>query len=206
MDLFIRDLDFADTEYADLGTDDYDPIKIEKAAYDILNEHGYYYHRNSIPIVKLCKKYGFYVIQDNLDDICPKNIMINGDTEKIYNHNKVILVSGNTHKYNQRFYAAHELAHYLFDYPNDTTFGTERLYEDNYIELKKYIPENRADKFALSILMPQELFFKQLNIAKTYFTDSYLIYTYLSRFFEVPMESILLRIKEVSQMVGQVNV
>lgn len=205
LDIEDLDLDLIKTHYGHLGKDNFNSEEIELAAYQILKKNGYYYYRNSIPIVKVANKFGLPVIQENLDYYYPKNIRINGDTKYLYNNNKVILVEKGKHLYDRRFYVAHELAHYLFDYPNDPSFKTKDLFEDNFIQNENFIAEKRADKFAISILMPVNLFYKQLQIAKNYFVDDFLINTYLSRFFEVPLETVLFRMKEVEKMVGQVN-
>lgn len=188
--------------FKSLGGDTYNPKAIEDAAVKLLVENDFYPERYPIAIVRLADSLGIKVYKTALDGDFPGNILINGRTADRYGCDKVILTSEDAGLYTQRFIVAHELAHYLFDYPNDESFGTERLFSDNYFKDKhETIPEKRANRFAASILMPRDLFLKQYRIAANHDSRIMFILTYLSKFFEVPFDSVERRIEEVAEFV-----
>ena len=109
------------------------------------------------------------------------------------------MVNKNDELFHQRFVVAHELAHYLFDFlgNSDYTDKSIRFSDTYYKNMHESISEQRANRFAAAILMPEESFIKQYNIAKNIDKNRMFVIMYLSRFFETTMSSIERRIAEV---------
>lgn len=71
---------------------------------------------------------------------------------------------------------------------------SDTYYKDNHDTPQ----EKRANRFAASILMPEESFIYQYNQAKLADNNRMFVITYLSRFFETTVDSIEKRIMEVA--------
>lgn len=173
----------------------------ECLARDVLKIAGYANISGPIPIVNIAKKFGFLCLQakDMPDDISG-NIFIGGNTRKIYNSDKVIIVGCFEEKEHQRFIIAHELAHYLMDYIGSAASqNTDSLFSKAYLKQNHDTGEEiRADRFAAELLMPTELFLKQYAKAmeRSNYNKSYTL-SYLSTFFKTKKTSIEKRIDEV---------
>ncbi len=116
-----------------------------------------------------------------------------------YGYKKIILVNKNDELFHQRFVIAHELAHYLFDFLGSSNSENPDIeFTDTYSKDRhETLEEKRADKFAASILMPEELFIDQYNFAQKRYSSRIFITIYLSRFFEVSVNFVDKRIEEV---------
>lgn len=150
-------------------------------------------------IVKTTKEFGINVYLETMKSEIIGCIKVNGDTKQQYNvTDKVILVNKtiNAGKYSQRFVTAYLLAYYLFAY-----LGSESQCKKEYFYAEFMSQDSRiekiADKFAMDILMPKELFIEQHNIAVKVDSSSYFVLEYLSRYFEVPIQIVAKRIKDI---------
>lgn len=178
---------------------EYSMLEINDIAIDIINTLDYYPIDGAIPIVKIAKTFDFVTYKESLKDNLSGDISINGDTEKEYGNNRVILVNKHDDLFHQRFVVAHELAHYLFDFLGNKKYAdlNKRFSDTYYKDMHDTVSEIRANKFAASILMPEDVFIKQYLIAKNIDKDRMFVIMYLSRFFETTMNSIERRIAEV---------
>lgn len=178
----------------------YSPSEVDNLALELLSCLGYNSKDIATPIVKVGKALNFQIFKENLESNLSGDIYINGDTRDVYGYNRVILVNKNDALYHQRFVIAHELAHYFFDFLGNPKYEdtsekfSDTYYKDNHDTLQ----EKRANRFAASILMPEESFIYQYNQAKLADYNRMFVITYLSRFFETTVDSIEKRIMEVA--------
>lgn len=110
-----------------------------------------------IPIIKIMKELGFIVGQQELENELSGYIVISEEIVKKFGKNKMICVNSKDSLGHQRFTIAHELAHFLFDYC-DSNSEFYNTYKTNDVENDV---ENRANKFAAELLMPEDEFLKQ---------------------------------------------
>lgn len=173
--------------------------EIDSIAKSILKIFNLYSKKTSIPIVKIAKSFNFKIYKETLPDSLSGDIYINGKTNMNYGHDRIILVNKNESFFHQRFVIAHELAHFLFDFIGQAKYDDPTIkFSDTYYKDKhETIEEKRANRFAASILMPDNIFVEQYYIARN--EDNNRLYTslYLSQFFEMPIDSIEKRIQEV---------
>ena len=177
----------------------YSPAEIETKACMVLTVTDLYPQRSAVPIVKIADKFGIDVYECDLEEDFPGDIRINGDTLKYFDRDRVILVSADEDIFRKRFLAAHELAHYIYEFPWDPSYkNPSLLFSDKYHkDHHETLEEKRANRFAAAILMPKDLFVNQYHIARNEDGNEMFIIMYLSRFFEVPINSIEKRIMEV---------
>ncbi|MBD5395903.1 MAG: ImmA/IrrE family metallo-endopeptidase [Lachnospiraceae bacterium] len=173
--------------------------EVEKISKDILTIFGFSSKKTSIPIVKIVKEFDFNIYKESLPDKLSGDIYINGNTIDEYGHDKVILVNKNEHLFHQRFVAAHELAHYLFDFLGNPLYNDKNIkFSDTYYKDQHETPEEKiANWFAASIMMPKDIFIEQYNFAKKEYSKTTFVMLYLSRYFETPIDSIEKRFSEV---------
>ena len=176
---------------------EYSLSEIRTIANSILNMTDYYSGRCATPIVKIAKEFGFKTYKETLND--SGDIHINGTTIDEYGHNKIILVNKNDELFHQRFVVAHELAHYLFEFlGNPNYLDPNIIFVDTYQKNKHETPqEKRANSFAAEIMMPNELFIKQYNVARQEDSSRMFMLMYLSKYFETTIDSSEKRIVEV---------
>ena len=157
------------------------------------------------PIESIIKAFGLKVfgvskINGNSSGV----IYVGGTTNQCYGNDKVIFTDKNEPFEHQRFVAAHELGHYLFDclgdpqYQNPNILFSETYPKCDHDSEKEII----ADRFAAELLMPHELFKKQYISArddKKYNPtgSQAFIIDYLSKYFKVKETSVIKRIGEV---------
>ncbi len=178
---------------------EYTLSEIRKITNDILSMISTYTGRCATPIVKIAKLFDFRVYKEALNE--SGDININGETAQKYGHDKIILVNNEDELFHQRFVAAHELAHYLFDFLGNPEYAESNIqFVDTYKKDRhETLQEKRASTFAAELMMPQELFIKQYNIARSEESNHMFIVLYLSKYFEMPVDSIERRITEVSR-------
>lgn len=188
-----------DLEEKNQAQHEYSLVEIRKISNNILSISTNYTGRCATPIVKIAKQFGIKTYKESLNE--SGDININGETEKKYGHDKVILVNKEEELFHQRFVVAHELAHYLFDFIGNEKYNDKTiLFADTYQKDKhETIQEKRANTFAAEIMMPKELFIEQYNKARVVDSSHIFVFTYLSRYFETSIESIEKRIMEVSK-------
>lgn len=178
---------------------EYSLFEIDMIAKEILSNLKYYSEDSATPIVKIAQAFDFVTYKETLDGGLSGDIYINGKTKEDYGNNKVILVNKKDELFHQRFVIAHELAHYLFDFLGNTDYADKSIrFSDTYYKnMHGTKKERRANRFAAAILMPEDAFIRQYNIAKKIDKNRMFVIMYLSRFFETTMDSIERRIAEV---------
>lgn len=178
---------------------EYSLSEIDMLAKEILSNVSYYSKDCATPIVKIAKEFGFVTYKETLNDGLSGDIYINGKTKEEYKSDKIILVNKGDELFHQRFVVAHELAHYLFDFLGNVEYKdiTKKFSDTYYKNMHETTSEQRANRFAAAILMPEDSFIKQYNIAKSIDKNRMFVIMYLSRFFETTMNSIERRIAEV---------
>lgn len=115
----------------------------------------------SVPIVKIAKQMGFTVLQGKMSKDLSGFIVIGKNAEKKFGHHKIIATNIDDEIGHQRFVVAHELAHFLFDYEDNSRI----TYYDTYIKNShKTSKEKIANKFAANLLMPATYFISKFDI------------------------------------------
>lgn len=110
-----------------------------------------------IPIIKIMKELDFLVGQQELEDELSGYIVISDDVRKKFGKEKMICVNTKDSLGHKRFTIAHELAHYLFDYSRERA-EFYNTYKTNDADNPR---EQRANRFAAELLMPEDEFMKQ---------------------------------------------
>lgn len=92
----------------------------------------------------------------------------------------------------KRFALAHELAHYLFDFDENSV-----VYYNTYLanEGEQNEIEQRANAFAANLLMPEDEFRKVLNSCNEEMKADTI--SYLSDYFQVSVTAVMKRIGEL---------
>lgn len=179
----------------------YTALEVEQLADSILIENNPAELVAPTPIVKIVSDFGVKAFKiEKLGKDISGNIYIGGTTEKVFHHDKVIVVQAKEEFYHQRFIIAHELGHYLLDYIGNPTFEhPKKFFSKTYIKTKhEYSEDILVDKFAAELLMPSRLFLqKYINIMDYSRNNIVFTVTYLSVFFEVEKEKIIKRITEI---------
>ena len=178
---------------------EYTASDIDKVVSDILELFGYKGKERYIHIIKIVNQLWFKTCQKILPLDISGEIYVNGDTEKLYGKNQVIIVNKIDDVNHKRFVIAHELAHYLFDFlPNPKYKDAMLEYNDTYKRNEHDRKEERvANKFSAELLMPKDIFRLQYYKARDYDNNPLFITLYLSKFFRTTEESISKRITEI---------
>lgn len=143
-----------------------------------------------IPIVKIMKELNFLVGTQELEDNLSGYIVISEDIVKKFGNDKLICVNSKDSFGHQRFTIAHELAHFLFDYAPVQSDEYYNTYRTDDVDDEK---EQRANKFAANLLMPEEEF--RAKYEELRYDDDKL--AKLIKYFEVSKKAVLLRIREL---------
>lgn len=179
----------------------YTALEVEQLADSILIENNPAELVAPTPIVKIVSDFGVKAFKiEKLGKDISGNIYIGGTTEKVFHHDKVIVVQAKEEFYHQRFIIAHELGHYLLDYIGNPTFEhPKKFFSKTYIKTEhEYSEDILVNKFAAELLMPSRLFLqKYINIMDYSRNNIVFTVTYLSVFFEVEKEKIIKRITEI---------
>lgn len=140
-----------------------------------------------IPIVKILQELSFLVGTQKLPDRISGYVAINNDLIKQFGTNKVVCINSNDSVGHQRFTIAHELAHYIYDFCEES----ESEFYDTYDKRKENSEtEIRANKFAANLLMPEDEFTKMYNIG--------LQIGELEEYFGVSQTAVIKRISELN--------
>lgn len=129
-------------------------------AQEVLKYFGYDGLNTEIPIVEILGKMGFKIYQSDLE---PKGlsayIAVDPQFEETFESNKITCVHIEDNIGHKRFALAHELAHYLFDFNEDKNL----YYYNTYFPKKdlELLEEQRANRFAANLLMPEAAFRKK---------------------------------------------
>lgn len=153
----------------------------------------------STPVVNVAKEFGFSTYKENLSGNIAGNIYVGEGANQYYKTDKVIVVGSSEELFHQRFIIAHELGHYLMDYLGNPEYtGGTKLFMRTYPKNNhNSAEEQRADRFAAELLMPEKLFLREYIKASKRFNDKRYIIPYLSTFFRTKKSSIERRIVEV---------
>lgn len=134
---------------------------------------------SATPILRITKEFDIKVYQENLKSNVGYKILKGDEFKEIYKSNKVIIVNAKDDKFSQRFYITLGLVCFLF-------------YDGENIDENK---EN-IEFISRVFLMPTKEFKKQFNIASG--NGKMFTVMYLSKFFEVNIENIENRIKDLT--------
>lgn len=177
----------------------------QKEMADLILDSQNYNNRNiAIPIVKIAQSYGLKVYNQDFYSSGDKNIagklLVGGNTEELYNYNKVIIVNKDYHIFEKRIVIAKMLACYLINIKNKNC----SLEEFTSISVNKEKIFDKYEEFIINILAPSEIFVKQYNVAANdgvsqMFMHCYFIYEYLKRYFEVTDEFVQRKIKSLNR-------
>lgn len=152
-----------------------------------------------VPIIEILTKMGFKIFQSDLEpDGLSAYIAVDPKFEDVFGSNKITCVHIKDNIGHKTFALAHELAHYLFDFREDKNL----YYYDTYFpkEYEDNLEEQRANKFAANLLMPEELFRKEFDKCKE-LQSKVEIVSELGKSFHVSPTAVLRRFKEL-EIVG----
>ncbi len=181
-------------KHTENGTSLYTSEFIDDVVDRILENSTDYTGDGLTPIISIINEFGFKVYREQLSFELPGDILVEKEAQDSYGIDKVILVHKEDSLEQQRFVAAHELGHYLFDILGNKKNTENKHYNKDNHESEH---ERRANKFAAAILMPRKLFISQYNYAKSLNPNRTFILKYLSKYFQTTISSIEKRIKEV---------
>lgn len=151
----------------------------------------------SVPIVLIMKNLGFKIYESSLE---PKGlsayIAVNPQFSDIYNSNKITCVQIYDNIGHKRFALAHELAHYIFDFKE----SADLYYYNTYFpEMDEDTIEQRANKFAANLLMPENAFKSKLyEYEKLHNNSKSNVVSALSNHFLVSPTAVLRRFEELN--------
>jgi len=149
-------------------------------------------------IVRITEEFGIKVYLEKMRRDIKGCIKVKGDTKQQYDgHEKVILVNKSIkNKYLRRFIVAHLLAYYLFDYLGGDGQEKNEYFYAEYMKQNAKM-EKLANRFAMDIMMPKEIFLQQCSVAVEAIKSYYFEIEYLSRFFEIPTDIVEKRRQEL---------
>lgn len=171
-------------------------------AQDVLNYFQVDDFSLGVPIVGILSKLGFEIFQSDLE---PADLLayiaVDPKFEDVYGSNKIICVHSKRNVGYKRFAMAHELAHYLFDFDDN-----KGLYYYNTYFMKEgddNLKEMFADKFAMSLLMPERVFLRMYEEYRQLESKADIVNA-LGKYFIVSSTAILKRLIEL-KIVGFEN-
>ena len=115
---------------------------------------------NGVPIVEILSNLGFKIFQSDLKpEGLSAYIAVNPKFEEVFESNKITCVHIDDNIGHKRFALAHELAHYFFDFNENESL----CYYNTYFPINEEdsLEEERANKFAANLLMPEKIFLKK---------------------------------------------
>lgn len=150
---------------------------------------------SGVPIVDILTNLDFKIYQSNLSaDKLSAYIAVDPKFKDVFGSNKVTCVNVEDNIGHKRFALAHELAHYLFDFDENI----ELYYYDTYSEKEDYskFEEQRANKFAANLLMPEKIFRQKFEDYKKLQSKADIVNA-LGQYFVVSTTAILRRFEEL---------
>ena len=163
-------------------------------------------HEVPVNVWQIARHLGLEVLEANFKNKNVSGSIIVADAipkilEK-FNTNKAIILNRNENSKVQAFTVAHELGHYVMDIS-----GTSSFFENYHISKEKKEPlndkeqlrktmEDRADKFAAMLLMPEKEFIEYYENSILKNTNE--IYEEMSNKFMVPVEGVKKRFEELN--------
>lgn len=151
---------------------------------------GNYFNIQALPqIINITKDFDFSVFnQHNMKPNESGIVYIGGTTAKLFDANKVILVSDREEYFRQRFIVAYELGHYLMNYLSNHEYSDNpgRLFSKAYLKQNHNSKDELCtNRFIAELLIPQHLFSTMYMRAVEYcYSGNYTI-AYLILFFKV---------------------
>lgn len=150
---------------------------------------------SGIPIIEILTKLDFKIFQSDLTaDNLSAYIAVDPKFKEIFGSNKITCVNVGDNIGHKRFALAHELAHYIFDFNE----GKELCYYDTYSdnENSNSPTEQRANKFAANLLMPEKEFRKKFKSFQNLQSKADIVNA-LGQYFVVSTTAILKRFGEL---------
>ena len=149
-----------------------------------------------VPIVEILARLGFKVYQSDLEpDGLSAYIAVDSNYKSVFGANKITCVNIKNSIGHKKFALAHELGHYLFDFDDEK----DTHYYNTYFPQKdaEKLEEERANKFASNLLMPEKEFQKKLKELKKAKKNKVDIINELGEYFYVSPTAILKRFAEL---------
>lgn len=125
-------------------------IDLAKSVIDALSIKSY-----PVPIVKILSDIGFSIYATETQKNISGFILISPDLREKFGTDKVIAVDRRDTLGRQRFTIAHEFAHYLFDFNENSDFNFINTYDTEKANTEAEMVPSR---FAAELLMPSSLF------------------------------------------------
>lgn len=119
-------------------------------------------------------------------------IAVDDEIKKQFNTNRVVAVNKYDSVEHQRFAIAHEIAHWIFDCPNRSSFYS--AYDTN--ESGDNPSEVRANKFAAELMMPTSDFIDYVNKQREEKLSNNEILNNVSKYFGAPKTAVAKRFIE----------
>lgn len=174
-----------------------DPVDVARKLRNMIKDYD---PGKPVPIIDIVKQMGFVIkIADTLPNDDSGIIMIDPELNDVIGNSKCVLISGKIKYGKRRFVLAHEIGHYLFEFDGAKEPRYVHSFVRSYNRASTSNPtEQKVNKFAAELLMPEEIFKTEYEKLKTNknltLTDSIIR---LSEFFETTTKSVETRITEL---------
>ena len=164
-------------------------------ANDVLKHFQVNDFSTGVPIVEILAQLGFKVYQSDLEpEGLSAYIAVDPSYKSVFGSNKITCVHIKDSIGHKKFALAHELGHYLFDYDDEK----DVYYYNTYFPQKdEGLEEERANKFAANLLMPEREFQKKFKEFKKIEKNKEDTVNELQQYFYVSFAAILKRFKEL---------
>lgn len=151
-------------------------------------------HDYPIPVENILKAMGFSIFaSDTLKPNISAFIAVDNELEKSFDTNRIVVANKNDSIEHQRFAIAHEIAHWIFDCPDQSRFYDTYNTDSDYTNIST---EYRANKFAAELMMPCSDFTDYVNMQKTQNVSNNEIIVNISKYFGAPKTAVAKRLKE----------
>lgn len=162
-------------------------------AMEVIKYFDIKYEQGGVPIIEILSRFGFKVYQQEMQPSdLSAYIAVDPKLQERYGTNRITCVNSSDNIGHKRFALAHELAHYLFDFDEDSV-----VYYNTYLanESEQDEIEQRANAFAANLLMPEGEFRKVLSSCNGEIKADTI--SYLSDYFQVSVTAVMKRIGEL---------
>ena len=113
-----------------------------------------------VPIVKILNDIGFAIFATDTEKNISGYILISPDLREKFGTDRIIAVDRLDSYGRQRFTLAHEFAHYLFDFNENSNYNFVNTYDTEKADTEDEMVPSR---FAAELLMPPDLFVTRYN-------------------------------------------
>lgn len=149
---------------------------------------------SGVPIVEILSQLGFKVYQSDLEpNGLSAYIAVDPSYKSVFGSNKITCVQMKRSIGHKKFALAHELGHYLFDFDDEEVY----YYNTYFPQKDEGLEEERANKFAANLLMPEKEFKKKLKELKKLEKNKEDTVDELKQYFYVSSKAILKRFEEL---------